>query len=100
MKLVENACIRYLLQLQLLAQQLSQMMQLWDRLMLYETRKQMLQKYAHVPWAGDNLEALPTLFGELLDGGPQEIALCKEVLFSPDCGALCELQASPHCPFQ
>ena len=31
-----------------------------------------------------------------MGGGPQEIALCKEVLFSPDCGALCDLQASPH----
>lgn len=94
-KLVEDACVRYLLQLQLPAQHLSQMMQLWDRLMLFEARKQMLQKYAHVPWAGNVLEVLPTLFGELLDGGPHEIALCKEVLFSPDCGALCELQASP-----
>lgn len=56
----------------------------------------LLQKYAHVPWAGDVLEVLPTLFEELVGGGPQEIALCKEVLFSPDCGALCELQASPH----
>lgn len=55
-----------LLQLQLPAQQLSQMMQLWDRLMLFEARKQMLQKYAHVPWAGDVLEVLPTLFGDLL----------------------------------
>lgn len=41
------------------------------------------------------MEVIPTLFEELLDGGRQEMALCKEVLFGPDCGALCELQAIP-----
>lgn len=94
---MEDACIRYLLQLRMPAQQLSQMMQLCDRLMLYETRKQLLQMYAHVPWAGENVDILPVLFERLVNGGPAKIELCKEVLFSSDCGALCELQVSSLC---
>ena len=94
---MEDACIRYLLNLQLPAQQLSQMMHLCGRLMLYETRKQLLQMYAHVPWAADNLSILPVLFETLLEGGSREIELCKEVLFSADCGALCELQVNSPC---
>ena len=97
MKLVEDACIRYLLKLRLPAQQLSQMMHLCDRLMLYETQKQLLQMYAHVPWAADNLTILPVLFETLLEGGSREIDLRKEVLFSADCGALCELQVNSSC---
>lgn len=73
-------------------------MHLWDRLMLYEARKRMLQMYAHVPWAGDIPEILAVLFETLVEGGRQEIELCKEVLFSPDCGALCELQVNSTLP--
>ena len=92
MKLVEDACIRYLLQLKLLPEQFSQMMQLYDRLMLLDARKQLLKKYAHTAWIGEAIQIVPALFEELVHGGPDEIELCKEVLFSKDCGALCELQ--------
>ena len=91
MQLVEDACIRYLMNLKLPAEQLIQLMQLWDRLMLMEARKQMLQKYAHRAWIGEVLEILPLLFEELVHAGPAEIKLCQEVLFSSECGALCEL---------
>lgn len=93
-KLAEDACIRYLLQLKLSPEQLSQMMRLYDRLMLLDARKQLLKKHAHTAWVGDALEIVPALFEELIHGGPDEIELCKEVLFSEDCGALCELQVT------
>ena len=90
--MVEDACIGYLQQLKLPAEQLSHMMQLWDKLMLYEARKETLQLHAHRVWTGNVLETLPVLFEELVHAGPQEVELCKEVLFSSECGALCELQ--------
>ena len=93
-KLVEDACIRYLLQLKLLADQCSQTMRLYDTLMLSEPRKQLVKKYAHTAWVGDVLHILPTLLDALVHGGPEAIELCKEVLFSEECGALCELQVS------
>lgn len=49
-KLVEDTCIRYLLQLKLPAEQISQIMRLYDTLMLLDPRKQLLKKYAHTAW--------------------------------------------------
>ena len=94
-KIVEDACIGYLQQLNLPAEQLMYMMRLWDKLMLYEARRQTLQLHAHKAWIGNNLQTLPVLFEELVHAGSQEIDLCKEVLFSSECGALCKLQARP-----
>lgn len=93
-KLVEDVCIGYLLELKLTAEQVSQLMQLWDKLMLYEARKQMLQTHANKAWTGGVMQTLPVLFEKLVHAGPREIELCKEVLFAAECGALCELQAT------
>lgn len=87
-KLVEDVCIGYLLELKLTAEQVSQLMQLWDKLMLYEARKQMLQTHANKAWTGGVMQTLPVLFEKLVHAGPREIELCKEVLFAAECGAL------------
>ena len=89
---MEDACVEYLLQLTLPAQQLGQLMLLWDKLMLSDARKHVLQRYAHVAWTTEIMSILPVLFEPLLHGDTQDLQLCKEVLFSPDCGAVCELQ--------
>ena len=69
-------------------------MRLYDTWRLVDPRKQLLKKYAHTAWVEGVLDILPALFDTLVHAGPEEIELCKEVLFSEECGALCELQVS------
>ena len=93
-KLIEEACTDYLLELSLPLNKLVQLLVLLDRLMLMDARRRLLKKYAHQTWTPEIMEILPPLFKQLLRGGFQEHTLCSEVLFSSQCGALCEVQAS------
>lgn len=93
-KLIEEACTDYLLELSLPVNKLVQLLVLLDRLVLMDARKRLLKKYAHQTWTPEIMEILPPFFKQLLQGSFQEHTLCSEVLFSSQCGALCEVQDS------
>ena len=92
-KTVEEACIDYLLELDLTAEQLGQLMMLLNRLMLMDACSKLLCQHAYKTWTNEVMGVLPFLFKQLVCGGPQNLQLCKDVLHDDRCGALCEIQA-------
>ena len=90
---MEEACIDYLLELDLSAEQLGQLMMLLNHLMLMDACSKLLRQHVYKTWANQVMVVLPFLFKQLVCGGPQDIQLCKDVLHNARCGALCGIQA-------
>ena len=92
-KAVEEACTDYLLNLDLSAEQLGQLMMLLNRLMLMDACSKLLGQHVYKTWTNEVMVVLPFLCKQLVCGGPQDVQLCKDVLHNVRCGALCEIQA-------
>lgn len=69
-------------------------MKLFDKLMLVEACKLMLQQYVNKPWTKPVTDILPVLLKQMVLAGAQQIQWCREALSSSKRGAMCELQVS------
>ena len=92
---VEQACTKYLLSLNLEPRQLLDMASLFDTLGKPAAYKQSLQKLFEMPWKTEQVMAIiAEACSKLLDQGPVGMELCRELLHSTKRGALCEMQVS------
>lgn len=90
-KLVETACVDYLLELTLPAQQLGQVLLLFHTLSLKTSIEQLVLRYVQQPWTQEVMAVLPVLFGHL-----NHLDMFQEclLLYKINTGKLCELQVS------
>ena len=91
---VEQACINYLLSLNLEPRQLLDMASLFDTLGKPAAYKQSLQKLFEMPWTEQVMAVIAEACSNLLDQGTVGMELCRELLHSTKRGALCEMQVS------
>ena len=93
-KLVEAACKKYLLDLDLSLEQLCQLVLLWDRLGNLSALKATLRKLMHKPWLAPVAQAVAGVFQHLLQGDGTQLEAARKVLQGPFCGKMCELQVN------
>lgn len=88
-KLVETACVDYLLELTLPAQQLGQVLVLFSTLSLKTSIEQLVLRYVQQPWTQEVMAVLQVLFGHL-----NHLNMFQEclVLRKTNTGKSCELQ--------
>ncbi|DBA72454.1 TPA: hypothetical protein ACH3X2_010479 [Trebouxia sp. C0005] len=91
-KLVEAACKKYLLDLDLSLEQLCQLVLLWDRLGDMSALTDTLHKLTWKPWLTPVAQAVARAFQHLLQGDGTRLEAARGVLQSPSCGKMCELQ--------
>ncbi|KAL0042748.1 hypothetical protein WJX79_009431 [Trebouxia sp. C0005] len=91
-KLVEAACKKYLLDLDLSLEQLCQLVLLWDRLGDMSALTDTLRKLTWKPWLTPVAQAVARAFQHLLQGDGTRLEAARGVLQSPSCGKMCELQ--------
>ena len=90
---VEAACVDYLLELNLSPQQLGQLVVLFGTLSLTDAVKKLLRLHANQTWTNSVMDTLAVLFQQLVFDA-NNWSICTEVLRSPSCGAVCELQVA------
>ncbi|KAL0019882.1 hypothetical protein WJX77_000591 [Trebouxia sp. C0004] len=91
-KLVEAACKKYLLDLDLSLEQLCQLVLLWDRLGNMSSMRDTLRKLTWKPWLTPVVQAVACIFQHLLQGNGTRVEGARRVLLGPSCGKMCELQ--------
>lgn len=94
MKLVEAACKKYLLDLDLSLEQLCQLVLLWDRLGNMSALRDTLRKLTWKPWLTPVAQAVACVFQHLLQGDGTRLEAARRMLQGSSCGKMCELQVN------
>ena len=92
MPLLEAACKDYLLSLKLRPPQLSQLIQLFDRLDYTDVLSKTLKKLCNKLWLPKVTGIIANVVQQLVQHGDDRVKTVREALQADSCGKLCQLQ--------